>query len=220
MNKPDLESYEIVLQAIRQELMSYISDNVSKIELRQQLPDVVAPVKNNSLVYPCCIGIGALLLIIGAATKTNLVTIGGLVVAGVGIFGMTRRKVAPATDEKINYSALTNSVYGKLEDIHKKVTRSWDNKLIEQKDKLKNELLASDLTPEQKDKAMNYAVSRSIIQFSMMDVLSELNRIERMQDVEKYCQYKTEFIKKYHNAIDKAYNEQYQRYESIKECLD
>lgn len=221
MKKVDLKPYEDAVSAMRQELSSYVNDKIALIEYPQ--PSVSEVKSKNSFVYPCCIGVGALLLIVGAVTKTHIVSIGGAAIAVVGVYGVVRKKDNTSKNDKkveVNYSELTNSIYRSLETVHKDVTCRWDDLLAKQKDKLKREVMSSDLSSDQKDKIMDNVVSKSIIKISMMDVLMDLSQIEKTRDVNQYRQYCTNFIDKYNKAIADAYNEQIKYYDRIKLHLE
>lgn len=64
------------------------------------------------------------------------------------------------------------------------------------------------------------ALNRSVINFSMPDVLTDLSNIEKEHDIEKYKTYGTTFKQKYTDAIKSALSEQIERYNEIAKLLN
>lgn len=222
MNTESLNKIEEELTSKTNDLISYVSTHLQQINYPQQ--DIK---ENNSTAAPAPsfgkygIGVGALLLVVGLATKIHIVTIGGGIVAAAGLFSLKRNnKPTGITKKSIDYSALTLSVYKRMEDIHTYVFNEWDRFLGSLKDSLKQQVQMSDFDTEKKNKIIDLALNRSVVKFSMPDVLTDLSKVEKEHDVEKYKTYSADFKQKYTNAIKAAYSEQLERYKKIAKFLD
>lgn len=223
MNKESLNKYQEELSSKTNELIAYLSNEIGKISVSQQNDVVISSTPSPvSTFYRCGFGIGALLLAVGLATKTHIATVGGGIVTVVSLYGTIKKqgKSSSKTTENIDFANLTLEVYKKLEEIHSYISKKWDEYLGELKDKLKKEILFSNLHDTVKNNMIELVLNRSIIMFSMSNALTELSTIEKARDVKKYKEYCLEgFKKKYETAIKQAYKEQSERYQNIADIL-
>lgn len=216
MNKELIKSYMEALTSKRNELQSMVKSRIAQIVYPQQSSELVPEKPKSSAAYPSCIGVGALLLILGLATKSNVVAVGGGLVAAVGIYGMSKGKGARKMEsEQIDYTMFTGKLNAQLGEIHALAVNSWDEFSMAQGTELKRAIQTSSLTESEKDKMMDLAIRRSVIQFSMMDVLSALNQIEKEHNIQSYKDYCAQFENQYVGAIEQAYQEQLKRYQTM-----
>ena len=216
MNKELIKSYMEALTSKRNELQSMVKSRIGQIAYPQQASELVPEKPKSSAAYPSCIGVGALLLILGLATKSNVVAVGGGLVAAVGIYGMSKGKGARKMDsEQRDYAMFTGKLNAQLGEIHALAVNSWDEFSMAQGTELKRAIQTSSLTESEKDKMMDLAIRRSVIQFSMMDVLSALNQIEKEHNIQSYKDYCAQFENQYVGAIEQAYQEQLKRYQAM-----
>lgn len=216
MNKELIKSYMEALTSKRNELQSMVKSQIGQIAYPQQASELVPEKPKSSAAYPSCIGVGALLLILGLATKSNVVAVGGGLVAAVGIYGMSKGKGARKMEsEQIDYAMFTGKLNAQLGEIHALAVNSWDEFSMAQGTELKRAIQTSSLTESEKDKMMDLAIRRSVIQFSMMDVLSALNQIEKEHNIQSYKDYCAQFENQYVGAIEQAYQEQLKRYQAM-----
>lgn len=216
MNKELIKFYMEALTSKRNELQSMVKSRIGQIAYPQQASELVPEKPKSSAAYPSCIGVGALLLILGLATKSNVVAVGGGLVAAVGIYGMSKGKGARKMEsEQIDYAMFTGKLNAQLGEIHALAVNSWDEFSMAQGTELKRAIQTSSLTESEKDKMMDLAIRRSVIQFSMMDVLSALNQIEKEHNIQSYKDYCAQFENQYVGAIEQAYQEQLKRYQAM-----
>lgn len=216
MNKELIKFYMEALTSKRNELQSMVKSRIGQIAYPQQASELVPEKPKSSAAYPSCIGVGALLLILGLATKSNVVAVGGGLVAAVGIYGMSKGKGARKMEsEQIDYALFTGKLNAQLGEIHALAVNSWDEFSMAQGTELKRAIQTSSLTESEKDKMMDLAIRRSVIQFSMMDVLSALNQIEKEHNIQSYKDYCAQFENQYVGAIEQAYQEQLKRYQAM-----
>ena len=161
------------------------------------------------------------MFVVGLTTKTHIATIGGGIVAIAGLYGLSRNnKQTVASVENVDFTAFTLKVYQQMEDIHTYVFNEWNEFLGKLKDELKQQIQMSDLDAGKKNKAIDLALNRSVINFSMPDVLTDLSNIEKEHDIEKYKTYGTTFKQEYTDAIKSALSEQIERYNEIAKLLN
>lgn len=222
MNKACLDKIGGELTSKANNLTLYLSTQLQQINYPQQEDKVNDNTKaSGTTLQKCCIGVGALLFVVGLTTKTHIATIGGGIVAIAGLYGLSRNnKQTVASVENVDFTAFTLKVYQQMEDIHTYVFNEWNEFLGKLKDELKQQIQMSDLDAGKKNKAIDLALNRSVINFSMPDVLTDLSNIEKEHDIEKYKTYGTTFKQKYTDAIKSALSEQIERYNEIAKLLN
>ena len=222
MNKEYLDKIGGELTSKANNLTLYLSTQLQQINYPQQEDKVNDNTKaSGTTLQKCCIGVGALLFVVGLTTKTHIATIGGGIVAIAGLYGLSRNnKQTVASVENVDFTAFTLKVYQQMEDIHTYVFNEWNEFLGKLKDELKQQIQMSDLDAGKKNKAIDLALNRSVINFSMPDVLTDLSNIEKEHDIEKYKTYGTTFKQKYTDAIKSALSEQIERYNEIAKLLN
>lgn len=217
MNREDLSHYLEALASKKEELVNYAETQIKQISY--PTPPSVTTSQQPSSPYLSYIGlgIGIVLLAIGIGTKTNAIAVGGGVVTAAGIYGVSRKRNTESQPQApaINYFRITEKIGYQIQKIHAYVSDSWYDFLGGQQKSLKNLIETSGFDAESKNKMIELCINRSLIQYSMMDVLSDLNRIEKEQNIEAYKQYVAGFVEKYRKAIEEAYLEQKRRYEAI-----
>ena len=222
MNKAYLDKIGGELTSKANNLTLYLSTQLQQINYPQQEDKVNDNTKaSGTTLQKCSIGVGALLFVVGLTTKTHIATIGGGIVAIAGLYGLSRNnKQTVASVENVDFTAFTLKVYQQMEDIHTYVFNEWNEFLGKLKDELKQQIQMSDLDAGKKNKAIDLALNRSVINFSMPDVLTDLSNIEKEHDIEKYKTYGTTFKQKYTDAIKSALSEQIERYNEIAKLLN
>ena len=218
MIKADLTHYVEALTSKKNELQDYVKQQLDQINYpmpskMSQQPQASRP----SYLSMLSIGTGLVLLAIGVGIKTHVITIGGGVMAAAGLYtwNKSRNRGISPVPPSIDYTQLTNQLSNTLKSIHIFVSDEWSQFLNNQKDKLKRLIEMSDFDSETKSQLMQLATRRSVIQYSMMDVLTELNAVEKEQSIEAYKQYVVGFLVKYVHIIEEVCQEQKQRYETI-----
>lgn len=218
MTKADLTPYVEALTSKKNELQDYVKQQLGQINYPVPTQMSQQPSATRPFYLPVLsIGAGLVLLAIGVGTKTHAVTIGGGVVAAAGLYVWNKNRnrgaspVPPSTD----YTQLTNLLINALKNIHIFASDEWSQFLDDQKNKLKGLIEMSDFDTETKSQLIQLTTRRSVIQYSMMDVLAELSAVEKKQSTEAYKQYVADFLVKYERIIEEAHQEQKQRYETI-----
>lgn len=223
MNKVNIKKYEDRLAEKTNEYVNFLNVQTGQIDLPQATQAEIPTPRpgNTGTIMKVGIGVGVLTAALGLATKSTAVTISGGLVAVACAISMAktangnRAEPLPATD----FSALTLSIYKKLEETHRHIFSEWDEYLGKLKDELKKEISALDADNATKNKMTEIALNRSVIEFNMPAVLSSLSKIEEKHDTDIYRQYIEEFRKEYEQAIRKAFSEQAARYREISDCL-
>lgn len=111
----------------------------------------------------------------------------------------------------IDYSKLNNQIYLDVEKMHKDVKESWNNFLTTEKEELLKEIRQLDIPVEKTNKMVNEALSRSLISFSLTDVLSKLSDLGQSKNLFEYKKYVEDLRNKYQSVLEGAYNEQAER---------
>lgn len=221
MTKEDLKQYVEALTSKKDELQGYVEQRLRHITYPASTVTMPKTKANPPYLNFLGVGVGLALLAIGVGTKTHAVTIGGGIVTAAGLYTLSKKRlkesnaVTPPTD----YSQLTKRIYDEIKAIHVFVSDGWEHFLADQRDSLKQQIASSRFDAELKDKLMAQAIRRSVVQHSMMEVLGDLSMVEKKQDVAAYKQYVGAFLAKYKRAIDEAYNEQKQRYETMAQLI-
>ena len=220
MNKEDLARYTEALTLKKNELTTYVENRIKQIDY-PTVPSTPAQQPAPSRSSYLGVGIGVILLAIGIGTKTPVITVGGGVVTAAGLFAVNKKRNAkaqqPAPD--INYYRISEKVSNQIQSIHTHVSDSWNAFLGEQQNSLKQLIETSGFDADTKNKMIELTLNRSIIQYSMTDVLSDLNKVEKQKSIEDYKQYSNEFLGRYKKIIEEAYKEQKQRYEAIAQLI-
>lgn len=216
MNKEDLNRYTETLTFKKNELTAYVENQIKQIDY-PTAPSIPAqqPTPSHSSYWG--VGIGVILLAIGIGTKTPVITVGGGVVTAAGLFAVNKKRNAKTQQPapSINYYRISEKVSYQIQSIHTHVSDSWNAFLSDQQNSLKQLIEMSGFNADTKNKMIELSLNRSIIQCSIMDVLSDLNKVEKQKNIEAYKQYSNEFLGKYQKIIEEAYKEQKQRYEAI-----
>ena len=216
MNKEDLTRYTETLTSKKNELIAYVENQIKQIDY-PTAPSTTTQQPTPSRSSYLGVGIGVILLAIGIGTKTPLITVGGGVVTAVGLLAVNKKRNAKAQQPAptIDYYRISEKVSHQIQSIHTHVSDSWNAFLGDQQNSLKQLIETSTLDVETKNKMIELSLNRSIIQCSMMDVLSDLNKIEKQQNIKDFKQYANGFLEKYQKIIEEAYMEQKHRYEAI-----
>lgn len=192
MNKKDFNTYITALVAKVNELESSIKTQVSDLEWPQQEEKAERP--NIYITKECKIPF-------------------------THFYFSLYRKEQPYEEKHTNYAMITSSTYERLRTIVNKVAEEWNRFLLSQRDAIKNEVNNSNLDVDKKNKIFDMIVNRSVIEFSMINVLSDLNKIESKRSVDAYKSYCADFASKYIDALKTAFKEQQQRYAAIEQVI-
>ncbi len=223
MTKEDLNRFTETLTSKKNELTSYVESRIVQIDY-PATPSVPAQQSTPSPSHLSYIGvgIGIALLAIGIGTKIPAITVGGGIATAAGLYAVSKKRNAETqhSTPNINYYRISEKISYQIQSIHTYVSDNWDDFLKEQQNSMKHLIETSRINSETKNKMIELSLNRSIIQYSMMDVLSDLSKIEKKQSIEAYKQYSSDFLENYQKSIEKAYWEQKQRYEAIAQLLN
>lgn len=219
MNTMDISSFEQELKAKKNEAIARLNKQLQDIDLSQ--PPRLETVSSQPATQPptgkyLLLG-GGILFVVGLISKWSVLTWGGVALAAAGIYITSKQKQAtPAPlPAPVDFPKISRTVYRQLENIHTSISQDWDDFLVKQKEAVRATLQTSDLDEEKKNEAIKETLNRSIVQYSMAEVLSRLSAAEKLQNIESYSQYLKTFQAEYQTAIESAYREQNQRYEKI-----
>ncbi len=223
MNKESFNKYNKAITAKRDELTVYVQQQFGSINFNVQNDGTASSTRkesnggSNNKAGMAALIIGAAVVCGGIACKSEAVAIGGGVVAAGGLYVMTRKQEArPTTNSGTqNFTSLTDNAFSAIERTHKKVTGEWDDYLGKMKDELKNEIAASELSEDTKNKMTEIALGRSLIQVSLPNALARLRTAEMQKSVEAYRSLCSELTKEYTEAIATACADQGKRYAEI-----
>lgn len=217
MKKEDLFRVEEILASKKEELLKYVENHADQISYPEAASVVAGsnrPDSASSVIG--YLGGGIALLIIGILTGKHWITVGGGIIALAGFYkaNQQQRKQAVQTPS-VDYASITERLNQDLRAIHTYISDEWKDFLNRQQTDLNKQLENSGLEIGIKNEVIKLVVKRSVIQYSMMDMLAELTRIERLHDIAAYKQYVDKFKKEYKKVIEMAYMEQKEYYEKI-----
>lgn len=124
-----------------------------------------------------------------------------------------------------DYSPLSQRISKRTRELHTHISDSWIDFVSGQQTELKRQISEAQIGDMVKRKMIDLAVRHSVIQCSMLDILSGLSKIDssvdshtpRMQAVEAYRRYYEGFLDDYKKLIEDAWYKQNERYEEIDE---
>lgn len=168
------------------------------------------------------LGGGVAGVIVGLCFKATALWVLGGVVGAVGAYMMLSKKNAVGggisrTQEthEYDYSKMANSIYKSLEGAHAHITKEWDSFLGQQNAFLSSAIRLSDCSEEKKAELIDKVTKRSLIEFSMMDALTELNSVSKTKDISSLKRTMDSIIEKYVMEICRACDEQISTYASL-----
>lgn len=218
-----MKKYLDTLQDSKEELTRYVSEQIDEIKLPDAMP-VQIPAHSfgrgvptqKQLVYGLTGGLA--LTIVGLLVKFKIMWISGIILIAVLLYFMLRRNsisARPGNIPSIDFNELSNEIYGKLQIVNSYITEKWDKLLGIYKDNLKNDIQKLDIEQSCKDKIFELAMKRSVISFSMIEVLTDVTELCRKGNIKSYASYLMSVKQKYVSAIETAYLEQKLTYEKI-----
>ena len=122
-----------------------------------------------------------------------------------------------------DYSLLSRRISQRVRELHTHVSDAWVDFVSSQQVALKQQISLAQIDDEAKRKMIDLAVRHSVINCSMLDMLSGLSKTDRSIDghtpkdqaIDAYRRYYEDFIDDYKRLIDEAWREQKKRYEII-----
>lgn len=135
-----------------------------------------------------------------------------------------RNRTSLYEQPEYDYSPLSRRISQRVRELHTHVSDAWVDFVSSQQAALKQQISLAQIDDEAKRKMIDLAVRHSVINCSMLDMLSGLSKTDRsidghapkMQGVDAYCRYYEGFLADYKKLIDGAWREQNERYEEIK----
>ena len=138
--------------------------------------------------------------------------------------GKLLNRAQPVEQPEYDYSTLSRRISQRMRELHSHVSDTWGDFVSGQQAALKQQISQAQLDDAAKRKMIDLAVRHSVINCSMLDMLSGLSKTDRsidghapkMQGVDAYRRYYEGFLADYKQLIDGAWREQNERYEEIK----
>ena len=221
-----MSGYLDSLKNKRDELISYVTEQVDSIKVVANVPvrsvPEEKPASQKSRIYGLSAGI--LLFVIGLIAHVKILWISGLILIVVSLVMSKSARQHSSQDDtsqsEPDMSRLKSSVQTKIEDIHSYVTNEWEHYIDVNKEAIKSAVSELDIDPAKKQRIYELAVRRSVVSFSMLDVLSSLNNLARQKDLDGFKTYLQKFKVQYIAAIDAAYMELKGIYQEIQKLLN
>lgn len=140
------------------------------------------------------------------------------------LFWKLRNRTPLYEQPEYDYSPLSRRISQRVRELHTHVSDAWVDFVSSQQAALKQQISLAQLDDVAKRKMIDLAVRHSVINCSMLDMLSGLSKTDRsidghapkMQGVDAYRRYYEGFLADYKKLIDDAWREQNERYEEIK----
>lgn len=212
MRKEDIAKITDALALKKEELLRYTDSQVKNIRYPETPSPVVACSKSESSSNVGYLGLGGGLVLtaIGLIKGSGMLTVGGVVIAVASFYSLRKQKgQKPVTQSpSFDYYVVTEKLNNAIKAIHNYVSDGWNEFLVSQQKDLLALIENSQLEVEKKNKLIEPAYRKTFIQYSMLDVLSDLSNIEKQKDIALYKQYVADFCKKYKNVVESAYIEQ------------
>ena len=144
-----------------------------------------------------------------------------------GVVGLPRQRQRQSVFSKLLWKLrnrpLSRRISQRVRELHTHVSDAWVDFVSSQQVALKQQISLAQIDDEAKRKMIDLAVRHSVINCSMLDMLSGLSKTDRSIDghtpkdqaIDAYRRYYEDFIDDYKRLIDKAWREQKKRYEII-----
>lgn len=155
-----------------------------------------------------------------SSTSTVVSILGILAMVGGGFLLFKERQHSTNLSKDkgiidIDFSRLTNSIYDALGSAQSHIKKEWDSFLWNQNNLLKSKIQSVDIDYDQKVQMLDKLSQRSLVKFSMMDAYSELISASKMKDISLLKNTMNELTNKLAGAIEIAYREQCDVYNSL-----
>lgn len=221
----DINQYTSRIEQKQQQLQTMLHDGVASIVLPS------APkVEQNVPKQQSSKGDGKNVMIAGGAAVVGGLIVGDplkwiLVGAGVAAVlygaysstqGRPQRPVAANATNQMDYVALASRINRSLSKVNNTVLNSWNEFIGEQKDKLKNEILASDADTDAKDRMLNAAMSTSVIELPISSFTVKINAAANAGDVDAFKSVLSDYETAMSKAISAACAEQITNWKNVK----
>lgn len=222
--KIDISQYTARIEQKQQQLLAMIHDGVASIVLpsaqkeEQNVPKLQSSKGNgkNVMVAGGAAVVGGLL--VGDPLKWILVG-AGVVAVLYGAYsssqGNPKRLVAANVTNQTDYVSLASRINRSLSKVNNTVLNSWNEFIGEQKDKLKNEILASDADTDTKGRILDIAMSTSVIELSMSSFTVKINAAANASNVGAFKNALSDYETAMNKAISAACAEQKSKWENI-----
>lgn len=218
MNENFIEPFYKAILEKQEELIRYIDQHVNVRIIPEQTVEEPKeiPVKDSPITVPCLIG-GILVTAAGLIIGKTVLTVGGaiIIVVGGGAYLLNNRKRTSPEPEPIDYQNISNSLFQILRKVNKQISDEWYEFAGNQKNLLKSQIVSLNIDADRRQKMLEGALERSVIDISMTQILSELNTLANHKDIEEYRQYLTSVKERFTSAISKAYEEQRDIYQAV-----
>lgn len=213
----NINQYTSCIDQQQQQLLAMLHDGVASIVLpsSQKSDEItVRPQPSNGNANKALIAGGAAIvggLFISAPLKWILIA-GGAAAVLYGAYtnsqGSSQRLISANTNNEVDYLALASKVNRNLSKVNSSIINAWDDFVGEQKDKLKNEILASDADTDTKDRMLNAATSTSIVELSLSSFSVRINAASKTGNIDSFRSILADYEKEMTNAIRVACDEQ------------
>lgn len=227
MIEQEVNKVSLALKEEKDRLIVFFKDRMSTIVFPENNTIVGnkqdSPTATNEKTPLYLLGGGALGLIVGLCVKATAISVLGGAACAVGAYMYFNNKnVAQGGDSGLkqenrdfDYSRMSNNIYKTLESAHSHISKEWDTFLSQQNNILVSAIRSSDLDEDKKSELIDKVITRSLIDFSMMDAFTELNSISKTKDVLALKRTTDSIVEKYVAEIGRACDEQLSTYASL-----
>lgn len=221
MNKINIAKYQDALESKRKELNDYVTTQVANISF--QVPTSIADNRKQSpsKTPKAITAAGIVALLAGLMGNSTALSIVGACATTCGGYLLlkSRKDHDSNVPPSVDYRSLARKTYKQLEAIYSHAISDWDNSLGAQKDTLKNEIQLLQVEAEKKNALMDIAIKRSVISFSMLNIMSTLNNVAKDGNINAFKTCNETFVEQLTSAINLAYREQSKHYADMDSIL-
>lgn len=230
MKKEDINKFLDALSLKKDEFKRYVDEQVKNIHYPEDQLPVERVDKTNSSpnIGYLSLGGGLLLTAVGLfknpGAAANILTVGGVLMTIASIYSIKKQKdqkpTTPQQTPSLDLYVVTEKINNTVKSIHTHVSDGWSDFLSGNQKQLASLIEKSELEVEKRNKLIEQAYKKTVIQYSMLDVLSDLSNIEREKNIDLYKNYVNSFCKKYKDVIESAYIEQKAYLEDMTQYFD
>lgn len=162
------------------------------------------------------------LAIIGLCTKSTATVVVGALAIGGGTYiakSSSKDKVE-SSESNLDYDSLNKHLLNSFNKLSSAVVNEWDEYLTKMRNSFMNQLLLLNLKEDVLNKANDIALYKSVINVSNSQWLIRLNNASRKEDIQEFHNIVSDFKKSFIKAINDAYEEQKNRFDSINQLCE
>lgn len=205
----DIKEYTSRIDQKQQQLLNMLHDDIAsivlpsapKVEQNKPKKQTSKGNGNNAMIVGGAAVVGG--LFVNNPLKWILVGTGAIAVL-FGAYscsqGNNQRLVATNTNNHVDYTDLATRINRSLSKVNNTILNLWDEFVSEQKDKLKNEILASSSDTDTKDRMLNAAMTTSVIELSISSITVKMNAAANAGNINAF----KSTLSDYENAMNKA----------------